>query len=326
MLQPLGIASDTEVVYRALLREPGATVEALARRLGLSEEQIREALDTLADLALIGQSWRHSGVVLPVSPEVGFQAILAKQQADLERKRQEVEASRAAAAAMVADYMGECSKNPAVECLESIETVRVRMLELAAKAERETLALAPGGPQTEANRRASRPLAESLLARSVTVRTVYLDSIRNDTASVEHAHWLAERGGETRTAPSLPLRLQIIDRHSALIPMNPEDSSQGALLIHEPGMVVALCALFDLVWNSAEPLGCPAPRFVGLFSPQEKELLRLLSEGVTDDVAARKLGISLRTERRIITELSNRLSAKSRFQLGQRAAEEGLLS
>ncbi|WP_308315343.1 helix-turn-helix transcriptional regulator [Streptomyces sp. ISL-100] len=61
-------------------------------------------------------------------------------------------------------------------------------------------------------------------------------------------------------------------------------------------------------------------------TPQERELLRLLSQGFTDEGAARKLGISLRTERRMITEISARLGAQSRFQLGQRATEDGLLS
>ncbi|MFJ4864006.1 MULTISPECIES: helix-turn-helix transcriptional regulator [unclassified Streptomyces] len=328
MLQSLGIAGETEAVYRALLRRPGVTVDALAVELGVSEADLRKALDALADLALISQSWRESGAVLPVSPEFGFEALLAKQQAELARRQQEIEATRAAAAALVADYVCEYSTGHgyAVERLDGVESVRLRIQELASRTERETLAFAPGGPQTEANRQASRPLTESLLARAVSVRTVYLDSVRNDAASIEHALWLAERGGETRTVPSLPLRLQIFDRRSALVPVDPDDSSRGALLIHEPGAVVALCALFDLVWKSAEPVGFAAARCTDPFSPQERELLRLLSEGVTDEAAARRLGVSLRTERRMITELSDRLGAKSRFQLGQRAAEEGLLS
>jgi DNA-binding CsgD family transcriptional regulator len=158
------------------------------------------------------------------------------------------------------------------------------------------------------------------------MKTIYLDSVQNDQGSLEHALWLAEHGAETRTTPSLPLRLQILDRRYAFVPINPEDSSQGAVLVEEPGIVSALCALFELVWETAVPFTEKKTRPKGTVSPQERELLRLLSQGLTDEAAARKLGVSLRTERRMITEISTRLDAHSRFQLGQRATEDGLLS
>ncbi|MYV72152.1 hypothetical protein GT043_40825 [Streptomyces sp. SID2131] len=52
-------------------------------------------------------------------------------------------------------------------------------------------------------------------------------------------------------------------------------------------------------------------------------MLRLLAQGYTDEAAARRLGISLRSERRLISELMEKLGAQSRFQLGRRAVENG---
>ncbi|HUC59581.1 MAG TPA: hypothetical protein VMA95_19430 [Streptosporangiaceae bacterium] len=52
-------------------------------------------------------------------------------------------------------------------------------------------------------------------------------------------------------------------------------------------------------------------------------VLRLLSLGLTDDVIARRLCVSLRTERRIITSLMDVMAVRSRFQLGQEAARRG---
>jgi len=40
-------------------------------------------------------------------------------------------------------------------------------------------------------------------------------------------------------------------------------------------------------------------------------------------VIARKLGVSVRTSRRITAELTQRLGARSRFQAGARAVERG---
>ncbi len=63
------------------------------------------------------------------------------------------------------------------------------------------------------------------------------------------------------------------------------------------------------------------------FSPSDSErlLLRLLSLGAKDEAAARHLGVSVRTVRRMIADLMRRMDARSRFQAGILAAERGWL-
>lgn len=48
--------------------------------------------------------------------------------------------------------------------------------------------------------------------------------------------------------------------------------------------------------------------------------------GLTDEVAARRLGISLRTARRMMARIMERLGAHSRFEAGLRAKERRWLS
>ncbi|MFJ3878457.1 LuxR C-terminal-related transcriptional regulator [Streptomyces sp. NPDC090077] len=329
MLKSANLDEAVEPVYLLLLRRPGITVAEISAALDVPDAEVRKYLDVLADLALIKRSLQTPETLMPMNPEKVFEAALSQKQAELAKTQHEMEELRAVAARLASEYAVEYSygQGGAFERLTSVEAVRARMDELVAATTVETLAFAPGGPQTAENRAASRPLAQSLLSRSVVMKTIYLDSVRNDPGSLEHALWLSENGAETRTVPVLPLRLQIFDRRSALIPINPEDSSQGAIFLEEPGMVAALYAFFRLVWESAAPIAQPKrTRDVSSVSPQERELLRLLADGLTDEAAARKLGISLRTERRMITEVSARLEAHSRFQLGQRAAENGLLS
>ncbi|OIJ85373.1 hypothetical protein BIV25_44180 [Streptomyces sp. MUSC 14] len=328
MLDSLGLQGTTEAVYRAMLRQPGITKAEVAESLGLADADVRQALDVLGDLALIRRSWYDPSTLLPVHPEAGLKAVLTKRQAEVARLQQEIEAIQAEAAQLVADYTSEffLSNGQELERLSKVEEVRHRLNDLVDTVEDETLSFAPGGPQTPENRAASRPLAVAVLSRSVSMKTIYLDSIRNDPDSLEHAQWLVSMGAETRTTPYLPTRMQILDRKTALLPLDPEDSSKGAVLVHEQGIVAALCAFFDTVWRTAAPVAQAKPRNQSPFSPQSRQLLLLLSQGHTDEVAARKLGISLRTERRMISELSERLGAKSRFQLGQRAGEMGLLN
>jgi DNA-binding CsgD family transcriptional regulator len=55
----------------------------------------------------------------------------------------------------------------------------------------------------------------------------------------------------------------------------------------------------------------------------ERDLLALLAQGLTDDAAAKRLSISVRTERRIVADLMRRLDATSRFEAGVKAARRG---
>ncbi|MFI6151695.1 helix-turn-helix transcriptional regulator [Kitasatospora sp. NPDC051170] len=51
----------------------------------------------------------------------------------------------------------------------------------------------------------------------------------------------------------------------------------------------------------------------------ERELLRILSTGLTDEGAAKRLGVSLRTVKRRMEDLMRRLDAGSRFETGFKA-------
>lgn len=121
------------------------------------------------------------------------------------------------------------------------------------------------------------------------------------------------------------MQLVIIDRSVALLPVSPLDSRLGALEVRSPGLLAALCALFEQVWSVAVPLNESERRDDHGLSTQEVEILRLLAAGHTDEAVARKLDLSVRTVRRAIANLHERLSAMSRFQAGVNAVRQGWL-
>jgi DNA-binding CsgD family transcriptional regulator len=137
-------------------------------------------------------------------------------------------------------------------------------------------------------------------------------------------------GAEVRTLPVLPLRLLVVDRSRAVLPLDPSRTSAGACIVYGAGMVAALCALFEQQWQQATPWGGqpgrgePAP-IDQAPSEQERALLQLLLHGYTDDQAARKMGVSTRTVGRMTADLMTRLGARSRFQAGALAAQQGWL-
>jgi len=93
-----------------------------------------------------------------------------------------------------------------------------------------------------------------------------------------------------------------------------------------PGVIASLLELFESVWRTAAPLdvGHPIEAGTGL-SDTERTLLTMLADGATDETAAKKLGVSLRTVRRIVADLMRRLDAGSRFEAGIKAAKNGWL-
>ncbi|MDH2389207.1 helix-turn-helix transcriptional regulator [Streptomyces sp. HNM0663] len=334
MLELLGLDAFTEAVYRAMLARPRDDAAALARHLGASEESVRGAWDRLAELSLIQfpqavpSASGSPHTPRPISPELGFDYRLAQLQAELARNRQRISAARATASRLLTEYAELQAPNcpVAVEHLPDVAQVRARLAALSETVEREVMAFAPGGAQTEANMMAARPLNEWLLGRGVAMRTVYLDSVRNDPATVAHARWLTELGGQVRTVATLPIRLTLIDREAAVVPVDSEDSAQGAVVLTGQGPLTALCTLFEVVWETAQPLGQTSRRGGGdELDRQEAAALRLLAEGHTDEGIAKRLGLSHRTARRIATVLMERLGARSRFEAGVRAVQRGWL-
>jgi DNA-binding NarL/FixJ family response regulator len=121
------------------------------------------------------------------------------------------------------------------------------------------------------------------------------------------------------------MQMVVVDRAIALLPVSPADPRLGAIEVHNPGVLAAICALFEQVWSTATRLGEQPNRDGHGLSPQEGEILRLLSTGHTDESVARRLNLSVRTVRRAIAELHERLSASSRFQAGVNAVRSGWL-
>ncbi|MFF2655290.1 TrmB family transcriptional regulator sugar-binding domain-containing protein [Streptomyces sp. NPDC058045] len=121
-----------------------------------------------------------------------------------------------------------------------------------------------------------------------------------------------------------PLQALIADRETALV-VAVCAVGLRASLIRAPELTHTLCTLFENVWTQAVPAG---ERLV--FGDRHRvalarRILGTLHASVTDEVAAREQGISVRTYRRHVADIMALLGANSRFQAGVRAAELGLL-
>jgi DNA-binding CsgD family transcriptional regulator/sugar-specific transcriptional regulator TrmB len=323
MFDVLGMDATAEAVYREMLAHPECGVADLARRLALAEPVVRTALDTLSELALVRSSAQDPGNFHAVDPHLAVDILLTRQRAELSAQQQRMQEAQAAAVQLKSEFTQDRDE---LQRLKGVERVRDYLESLYGRVKEELLTFAPGGAQTAANVASSQPLAEDLLGRGVRMRTVYLDSAGNDPATVAHAERLAALGGQIRSVPSLPNRMIICDRRIAVVAADCEDTAAGAVVLQTPGVISSLHALFENVWQSAQPMGQPPlPADTQRLSPQQTEVLRLLSLGHTDDSVAARLGVSARTARRIATKLMDHLDARSRFQAGVHAVTRGLI-
>jgi DNA-binding CsgD family transcriptional regulator len=330
MLEALGLDTHAEQVYRTILANPGWGVTELGEHLVLPEQEVRAALDRLFELTLLSPSLEAPGALRPVSPDVGLSALLATRQAELARRQEQIAASQAAIAGVVAEYAGlrpesAQPRHRGVEHLGGLDAVASRLEQLAMHARSECLSFMPGGGHSAASLAASRPLDETALGRGVSLRTIYESGMRDHPPTAAYAHWLVQTGGAVRTTPALPTRMVLVDREVALLPADPGDRRAGAVQITGPGMIAALLALFEQVWATANPFGGESESAGHGLTEQQRDLLQLLGQGLTDDGAAKRIGVSGRTARRMVAELMERLGARSRFEAGVRAARRGWL-
>jgi DNA-binding CsgD family transcriptional regulator/sugar-specific transcriptional regulator TrmB len=324
-LDVLGLGPDAETVYAVMVGQPRCRVSDLVIRTGMAEARVRAALDELADLTFVRPSGESPDGLRVVGPQVAMDVLVRRQEADLARRIEQLAASKAVAAEVVA-ALGDTVVD-ILERLDGVDAVEARLEALAAATEQECLSVLSGGAQSARSMELSRPVDEDSLRRGIRMRTLYQDSLRNDAPTFAYARWLVDNGGEVRTAPLLPPRMVIFDRRTAVVPTDGDTQAVGALCTWERGIVATLVATFEMSWTTAAPLAAGRERGTadGDLTDYERELLSLLAQGITDQAAARRLGIGLRTVRRQMSGLMDRLGAASRFEAGLKAAQRGWL-
>jgi hypothetical protein len=123
-----------------------------------------------------------------------------------------------------------------------------------------------------------------------------------------------------KIAPDTVYESLLIDRTLAVVPVDPGTTAGIVLAATTPALVGALLEAFTQRWSTAtEWASGPPDEF-------ESSVLLALVAGMTDEAAAGRLGVSARTVRRYVSMLMDRVGARSRFELGYRAAELGWLA
>ena len=165
------------------------------------------------------------------------------------------------------------------------------------------------------------------LRRGVRYRVIVPDTARTAPVLATRLGTLALAGADTRSVPDVPTDALVIDGAVVVLPVDRTAAgpSLGTAVFRLSSVVTTTTELFERVWLAAVPMSPSELPDAAELNPRERELLALLSSGSTDESAAARLGVSVRTVRRMVADIMNRLGARSRFQAGVKAADRGWL-
>lgn len=333
MFDFLGLQHQDQAAYELWLRHPTWDVEAVARELGTDCDEARACRERLRAKGLVTADPAEPDTVLPVGPDAVVDRFIAEIEARAARERAEALRARAQLSALVAAHLVERGEpcNGDVERIAGASAAELRLQELARAAETEILTLHAGAAPHHDVAGSCFPLDCRAQRRGVTLRAIYRHEAVARPEVARDVQVAVASGAQVRTIDRLPVWARIIDGTVAALPVD-EDPDGGVLVVRGTGMVSALVALFERYWSLAQPLarragagasphGCED----GGLTVQQRELLYLLSLGVKDEAAARQMGLSVRTVRRLVSVLCQRLGASSRFQAGVQAVHRGWL-
>jgi hypothetical protein len=210
-----------------------------------------------------------------------------------------------------------------VDLSDNDEAVAITVARLVSEARRELICVSTPDSMTNGPLRAAADLLRAPSEHGPGMRVLF--PVRDRDAR----HWArglpASGPHEVRVTGARLQEMLLVDRRIAVVLSQFGPSARQAQVVRSPAILQAVHGLFTDSWRSASPL-----QPVGLLDdPRQHETMRQilasLGEGHKDDVAARELGMSVRTYRRYVADFMRDVDATSRFQAGVRAAELRLL-
>ncbi|MFD5450168.1 DNA-binding response regulator [Streptomyces sp. NPDC127100] len=140
-----------------------------------------------------------------------------------------------------------------------------------------------------------------------------------------HLRLVQSKGALVRISGSqLPHETILIDRRVMILAGRETPTGREYTVTTSPILVDGVHSLFRAIWDSALDLDTCLRSDIPHLDADGRLILNALGSGLTDESAAQRLGVSLRTYRRRVAELMAKLEANSRFQAGLRAGESGL--
>jgi DNA-binding CsgD family transcriptional regulator len=278
----------------------------LAHATGRPSNQVAAILAELDELGLANEAgagrWRAA------SPEIAVEALVL-------RREEQLAAARRVAARLQEQFRTVLADDQMAEVVRGTEEVRRRLAHTGATASRELWVL-------------DRPplhVVDGVLAATGTPPPPVLRVLYDAEGFAASGLWRrASLAGSARLFPDLPFSLVVGDG-LGVVPML--DGSPQALVVSPSPLLEVLRLVADTLWRAG--MAVPertAPTSVAGPCEEDRQLLTLLSAGLSDQAIARELNLSVRTVERRMRRLFESLGARTRFQAGVQATVKGWIN
>lgn len=316
-----GAAGPEAEVYRYAVRNGAIdSFDSAAAQLGLPATELLAAMAQLVELHLLRAEDAAGQRLVPVDPEVATAVLVSPVERAMYERREQADRLRDRIDAVTRPPTGAAAPVGGIDGIEG--TVEIRgLFKLASETCRtEVLIQRPSHDDEDLLDDLLDP-CYAALDRGVGVRLACPHRSRAGFASRAKVKRLIEGGAQIRTLSYLPRAAVVFDRSLTVMLNLPGPGEQPtARRIRDRDVVRYLVDLFNQLWEGAAPFGTAEPGYAEVTDSLQQSIARLMAEGLTDEVVARRLGMSVRTCRRHIAALLQNLDSVSRFQAGVQAA------
>lgn len=316
------------VVYRYAVRKGAIeAIDAAAADLGIGVHEANDAVEHLVESRLLRTDGDAGRRFVPVDPEIAAASLVSSVEREIYQRRELIDQIRERIDMFRQDYVGSDVRASAPSSIEYlVGSMEVRgFLKVASDACRdEVLVLRPSMGDAEDTDELSQAYLP-LLARGIALRIICQHRSRADLVTRMKMKKLADAGASVRTVSHIPRAAAVFDRSLAVL-FGLSDGESGVARVSNQGVVQFLLDLFNHLWDAATPLEGAESGYANVADDLQQAIAGLMARGYTDEVVARKLGMSVRTCRRHIAALMRDLEAVSRFQAGVQAARRSWVS
>lgn len=330
--RPIRLDALAIAAYEHLLEYGRRDDRHLCRRFGVEPERVNAIYRLLTELCVVEEdpgrpdSWRA------VEPRLAMAKLVAPLEDEARRSAIVAEQLRTQLQSLIPVHQTVTGSrsHQHIDIIDDPAKLATVFSEKLATCRGSVYVLHPDDQQPWPFRDTAATLLTEAMARGVRLRGTLQHNARSYAPTlVEH---LSSAGADLRTGVDLPAHVIVFDDDCCMVSV-PGRSPDGSalpgrtttLVIHQPLIVALLTGVCRAAWAQGAPFLAPGTDRARIAGHLRQGILQLLAGGAKDEAVARRLGLSVRTCRRHISEIMQALGADSRFQAGVEACSRGLV-
>lgn len=319
MLQRVGLNSQQEQLYRALIHNPQLSLGEVATRLGRGIHELEGDLLVLSEAGLVAQGADDEHFTI-TDPEAAISLLVRREQEELDRVK--MVAARLSQQLRSARQLQDIGS--LVEVITGADVIDERF-ERGQRNARTRVRVTDRPPYYSGAKVEGMDTQRELMSKGLHYQCLYHQSIFSDPHHIRRTFLAVNEGEEARVLADVPIKLVIFDDDMAMLVLltSGTEHEPAVIIVHPCALLDSLIALFEALWSRGLPIKPDQPIEGEPEIPHQ--LLSLLGAGLKDEAIAVEMNVTVRTVRRRISDLYEQLGVHNRFQAGVAAKERGWL-